>query len=62
MDRWDVLIIAVATYVAITALVRLMVRRRDELVAQVRQQITELQKKKKKAAKQAAAKDAAKAA
>ena len=59
MDRWDVLIIAVAAYVAVTTLVRLMVRRRNELIAQVRQQITDLQKKKKKAAKQAAAKEAA---
>lgn len=59
MDRWDVLIIAVAAYVAVTTLVRLMVRRRDELIAQVRQQITELQKQKKKAAKQAAANEAA---
>lgn len=52
MDRWDVLIVAVAGYVAVMTLVRLMARRRNELVGQVRQQITELQKQKKKSAKQ----------
>jgi hypothetical protein len=58
MDRWDVLIVAVAAYVAVMTLVRLMIHRRDELVGQVRQQMDDLQKQKKKAAKQAK-KDAA---
>lgn len=58
MDRWDVLIVAVAAYIAVMALVRLMAHRRNELVSQVRQQIADLQKQKKKAAKQAK-KDAA---
>jgi hypothetical protein len=58
MDRWDVLIVAVAAYVAVMTLVRLMARRRNELVGQVRQQLADLQKQKKKAAKQAK-KDAA---
>jgi hypothetical protein len=51
MDRWDVLILAVAAYVAVMTLVRLMAHRRNELVGQVRQQIADLQKQKKKAAK-----------
>ena len=58
MDRWDILIAAVATYVAVMTLVRLMVRRRNELISDIQQQIVELQKQKKKAAKQAK-KDAA---
>ena len=52
MDRWDVLIVFVAGYIAVMALVRLMSRRRNELVNQVREQIVDLQKKKKKAKKQ----------
>jgi hypothetical protein len=56
MDRWDVLIVAVAGYVAVMTLVRLMARRRNELVGQVRQQMAELQKQKKKTTKK---KDAA---
>jgi hypothetical protein len=58
MDRWDVLIVAVAAYVAVMTLVRLMASRRNELVGQVRQQVADLQKQKKKTAKQAK-KDAA---
>ncbi len=39
MDRWDILIIAGAGYVAVMTLVRLMVARRNHLVDHVRQQI-----------------------
>lgn len=39
MDRWDVLIIASAAYIAVMTLVRLMAARRNQLVDQVRQQI-----------------------
>lgn len=39
MDRWDILIIAGAGYVAVMTLVRLMVARRNRLVDHVRQQI-----------------------
>ena len=39
MDRWDVLMIAAATYVAVVSLVRLMTARRDELVRQLRAEI-----------------------
>lgn len=55
MDRWDLLIVFVAGYVAVMTLVRLMSRRRNELVSQVREQIADLQKKKKKAKKKEAA-------
>ncbi len=47
MDRWDVLIILSAGYVAVMALARLMAARRDELVDQVRDQIAEQKTKKK---------------
>jgi len=39
MDRWDILIIAGAGYVAVMTLVRLMVARRNHLIDQVRQQV-----------------------
>ena len=39
MDRWDIMILAGAGYVAVTALVRLMAARRNHLVDQVRQQM-----------------------
>jgi hypothetical protein len=54
MDRWDILIVVAAGYVALMTLVRLMTRRRNELLNQVREQITDLQKKKKKAKKKEA--------
>ncbi len=55
MDRWDILMVFVAGYVAITALVRLMTSRRNQLVKQVREQMADLQKKKKKSKKKDAA-------
>jgi uncharacterized membrane protein len=39
MSRSDIVLLAIATYVAIMALVRLMKRRRDELVADVQRQV-----------------------
>jgi len=39
MDRWDILIIAGAAYVAVMTLVRLMVARRNHLIDHVRQQV-----------------------
>jgi len=51
MDRWDILIIAGAGYIAVVALVRLMAARRDQLVQQVRRQIEQQQAQQKKAAK-----------
>ena len=38
-DRWDIALLLVAAYVAVMALVRLMSRRRQELVADLEQQI-----------------------
>lgn len=55
MDRWDILMLCIAGYVAITALVQLMTSRRNRLVNQVREQMVDLQKKKKKAKKKEAA-------
>lgn len=46
MDRWDFLMIAVAAYVAVTSLTRLMAYRRNQLVTQVRQQVAQQQKTK----------------
>lgn len=48
MDRWDLLIIVAAGYVAVMSLTRLMVWRRNELVAQAREQVVSQMKKKKK--------------
>jgi len=41
MDRWDVIIILGAGYVAVMSLVRLMSRRRDQVVGYVREKIAE---------------------
>ena len=46
MDRWDILLLAVAGYVAVLSLVRLMARRRSELVKQVRAQIVQHRERK----------------
>jgi hypothetical protein len=50
MDRFDILMFAVAGYVAIVTLIRLMITRRDEVVAYLR---TDLERQ----AAQAAAED-----
>jgi hypothetical protein len=39
MDRWDVMLMGVAGYVAIASLVRLMANRRNELVGKIREEI-----------------------
>lgn len=39
MDRWDIMLMAVAGYVAIASLVRLMANRRNELVAKIREEV-----------------------
>jgi hypothetical protein len=43
MDRWDVLVVIVAGYVAVVTLVRLMTNRRNELVAKIRDEIAKQQ-------------------
>jgi hypothetical protein len=44
MNHWDVVLLVVAGYVATTALVRLMIRRRDQVLDELRREI----KKKKR--------------
>jgi hypothetical protein len=39
MDRWDVLLAAIATYVAVVSLVRLMANRRNEVLAKIRDEL-----------------------
>jgi len=51
MDRWDVLLIGAAGYVAVVSLTRLMARRRNQLVDQVREQMAQGHGKKKQASK-----------
>ena len=36
MDGWDIALLAAAAYMAATALVRLMLRRRDQMLAELR--------------------------
>ena len=57
MDRWDVFIILVAGYVAVTTLVRLMARRRNQVLEQVHEQIEAQRPKKKKQPEEAKQKD-----
>jgi hypothetical protein len=45
MDNWDVTLLVVMGYLAIVALVRLMARRRDQLLDEFRRQIEEEQKR-----------------
>jgi len=39
MDGWDVALLVAAAYVAATALVRLMLRRRDQMLGELRRQV-----------------------
>jgi hypothetical protein len=48
MNGWDVALLVAAGYVAVTALVRLMLRRRNEMVDQFRQRM-KAEKKRKEA-------------
>lgn len=49
LSRWDVILLLIAAYVAVMSLVRLMRRRRDQVVAEVeRQLIAQREKSKKK--------------
>jgi hypothetical protein len=56
MDRWDLLMIVTATYIAVVALVRLMTARRDEVVRVIRE---EIERQQAEEAKQEAERDAA---
>ena len=46
MDGWDVALLAAAGYMAATALVRLMIRRRDQMLAEFRQKMAKEKKRK----------------
>ena len=50
MDSWDVILLMVAGYVAVMALVRLMIRRRDQMQAEFREEVRK--EKKRRAAEQ----------
>jgi len=39
LNRWDVVLLLIAVYVAVMSLVRMMMRRRDQLVADVERQL-----------------------
>ena len=45
MDGWDIALLAAAGYIAVTALVRLMLRRRDEAIGRFRQQLAQEQRR-----------------
>lgn len=47
MDSWDVVLIVVVGYLAVTTLVRLMNRRRQQMLSQLRQEAEQLKKHKK---------------
>jgi hypothetical protein len=47
MTRTDIILLLVASYVAVMALVRLMQRRRDQLVADVQRQVDARRKRTK---------------
>ena len=48
MSRSDMILLGIAAYVAVMALVRLMQRRRDELVADVQRQVDAHRKRPKR--------------
>ena len=57
MEGWDIALLAAAGYMAVTALVRMMIRQRDRLVARLskeaaRQQEREKAKRRKEEAQQ----------
>ena len=57
MDRWDVLVILIAGYVAVIALIRLMARRRNQVLDHLRGQIRQQRQNKKKQSSESAEKD-----
>jgi hypothetical protein len=59
LDGWDIALILIATYIAVMALVRMMARRRDQLVADVRRQIDARRQTKPKPGRSGKGRDAA---
>jgi len=53
MDGWDLTLLLVAGYVAVTALVRLMARRREQMMADFRREVKE-EKRRREAEKRQA--------
>ena len=51
MDGWDVALLVAAGYLAVTALVRLMIRRRNQLVEHFRQDVKK-EKRRRRAQRQ----------
>jgi len=49
MDSWDVALLVVAGYVAVVALVRLMIHRRDQMAKEFRRRMEEQQRRKQDA-------------
>jgi len=47
LDRWDVALLAIAGYVAVVTLTRMMARHRDRLVADLERQATAEQRRQK---------------
>ncbi len=47
MDGWDVALLVAAGYVAVTALVRLMIRRRNQAVAEFHKQLAQEKQRRK---------------
>jgi len=39
MDRWDLLLLGISGYVAVTALVRLMAKRRNQVIQQMHRDV-----------------------
>ncbi len=56
MDGWDVALLVAAGYIAVTALVRLMIRRRDQLVEHFRRDVKK-EKSRRRAERQQAQRD-----
>lgn len=52
MDRWDIALLVVAAYFSGLALLRLMVRRRDQMVRDFQRQMEQQRERKKKAESQ----------
>jgi Flp pilus assembly protein protease CpaA len=59
LSRSDIILLVVAVYVAVMTLVRLMRRRRDQLVADVQQQVNARRKRAKRAQDSDESRDAA---
>jgi len=56
MDGWDVALLVAAGYLAVTALVRLMIRRRNQLVEHFRRDVKR-EKRRRQAERQQAQRD-----